>query len=1028
MKKIFAFLSVCLVAVIINAQSGATFKSISEFTRNTSLSPNGKYAVGISTITEPYGLDVAQGFSSYFWDLEKEDIEWKTEFIDTDYAKSGYFADINNDKVIVGHFKDPNYIITIKEEWGESHSLPLNVAAIWKDGQLTSLGTGNYTINDFSNFADGSFATALTGDSKTVVGFIASGNFASYIPCAWNYDEQTGKYVYQRYNLPEGAKNGRIMSISDDGAIAVGIAKFDIYTKGCIWTSPENCIVIEDTNTPKPEQSVGSGGAYEVSPNGKYIACTFDGKEPVLYLTNEKRYFKLGTYEDVTGLMLNAVSNTGDIVGCYKYGLPLMGDIFTRPFWYSINTLQNVGFDYFAYLYAWDVELPYTFKFESKENLSIVSISEDGKTILGNETWLNESWFLKTKAEAKLIPPTVQNINAKVTALQEVTVTIPRLEYEGFMSYDVSTYKIYRDGEILTSINVADLEVSDTILSYIDKNVTPGWHYYSSAPVYKDQWGDPDLEAPRLSPVKIAVEDTYALPLYDDFESSSLDYNYWTVQRDYGETNYQNWGCIMYLGLQSSFSLHTTVDQLKPYSYSLVSRHIDATQEENIYLSFAKMWRYANSRDWPLDKDTISIEVSTDGMNWKRAKSFALDQTPSDYWSFDYIDLSSLVAGHIFQARIRAHGQAAAQTSWDFDLLKIGTTPEHEAPQGLMGLLDKDQQLNLNWKNSLGAYSLSYLTSPYTNCYSLAIGDDGKPIIAANSFTQEDLQFYKGKYLTSVTTFINHDFEIPDSKDTHASVVIFENNQLIHEQEINVVYNKDLVIQLDKPILIDGTKEIKIGIKIFDYDSRQIPLAYQNTLEYVPGKSDLYSQDGGTTWQKLSDFFATVPDHETDGYACWEITGNITDEEVAMNVELDEDLFAYEIYRNGEKISPRMIYWTEPKFIDTNATIGDKYQIRAFYIDGTVSLISDICENQGISNIEQHKKNENDISVFPNPATDYICISGTFDSATLLNINGQAVVSTTKATLSLSGLPAGVYILRVESGDHVYTEKIMIER
>ena len=104
-----------------------------------------------------------------------------------------------------------------------------------------------------------------------------------------------------------------------------------------------------------------------------------------------------------------------------------------------------------------------------------------------------------------------------------------------------------------------------------------------------------------------------------------------------------------------------------------------------------------------------------------------------------------------------------------------------------------------------------------------------------------------------------------DSEDTHASVVVFEDGVLIREQEIkSIIYNEDNKVILDEPVQIDATKELKIGMKIFDYDERQMPIAYQNTYDFIAGKSDLYSQDNGKTWKKLSDYYANQEGHELD--------------------------------------------------------------------------------------------------------------------------------------------------------------------
>ena len=74
-------------------------------------------------------------------------------------------------------------------------------------------------------------------------------------------------------------------------------------------------------------------------------------------------------------------------------------------------------------------------------------------------------------------------------------------------------------------------------------------------------------------------------------------------------------------------------------------------------------------------------------------------------------------------------------------------------------------------------------------------------------------------------------------------------------------------------------------------------------------------------------------------------------------------------------------------------------------------------------------------SVTPNPATDKLQINlgsaaGTV-TATLSNATGQVVlqevITGTNATLSISQLPAGLYILQLQNGTEIHTEKVQIQ-
>jgi len=78
-----------------------------------------------------------------------------------------------------------------------------------------------------------------------------------------------------------------------------------------------------------------------------------------------------------------------------------------------------------------------------------------------------------------------------------------------------------------------------------------------------------------------------------------------------------------------------------------------------------------------------------------------------------------------------------------------------------------------------------------------------------------------------------------------------------------------------------------------------------------------------------------------------------------------------------------------------------------------------------------------DVTVFPNPSQTIITVSfgklpATATSLILLNTNGQPVVTksvnSVKETISVAGLPAGLYVLRIQNETGTQTKKIVIAR
>jgi uncharacterized membrane protein len=85
-----------------------------------------------------------------------------------------------------------------------------------------------------------------------------------------------------------------------------------------------------------------------------------------------------------------------------------------------------------------------------------------------------------------------------------------------------------------------------------------------------------------------------------------------------------------------------------------------------------------------------------------------------------------------------------------------------------------------------------------------------------------------------------------------------------------------------------------------------------------------------------------------------------------------------------------------------------------------------------IVDVEKHigiktPNSESNFMVFPNPANNTITIQGEkFDNAFLYDVKGQLLMSTTHPNIDISILPAGNYVLRIESKEgHISTQKIV---
>lgn len=113
---------------------------------------------------------------------------------------------------------------------------------------------------------------------------------------------------------------------------------------------------------------------------------------------------------------------------------------------------------------------------------------------------------------------------------------------------------------------------------------------------------------------------------------------------------------------------------------------------------------------------------------------------------------------------------------------------------------------------------------------------------------------------------------------------------------------------------------------------------------------------------------------------------------------------------------------------------GNEEAVRTITVDGTAVYIAEFALGEGVSD---HRSTAPDITICPNPVTDnlHIKLSAEFPlhntELQVIDINGrivlQAAATDQETTLSVTTLPAGIYLLRVNSGGASRTVKFVKE-
>ncbi len=1009
MKKIFSLVLI-FWTFLGSVHASKDFTLLGKKTYGMAISPNGKYIVGNDNGQAFHGLKM----TSFLYDMESKSMSWLTQF-DADHPeKGGQFENVNDEGTICGMVKDTEHSVTWDGVTG-----PTNVAAVWHNGTLTKLPYGDLNLDEFVQPVDGTFALSMSNDGKTIVGYACFGNYAHVKPCKWTLDEK-GKWSLEILSMPEGGKNASAFDISADGSVILGSAQINYNTYAIYWKDG-NCYRVQPTKEDEGNAVFGIK-AMDLSPNGKYFtfALSFTTHYRI-FDVESGTYRKLPTFDTEGSASFLTVADNGNVSGAFTYGFAdLGGDTYNHPFYYQYETDRTFDLTYYMYLFAPGVTPSFSFKPEDNTQANPFAMSADGNTILGNRDVYSatdegaEAWVIRLEPSHITIPETPENIEGISENLHQVVLTwkSDTKQYDGLT---LKGYNIYCNGKQVKRTD----DVADQMKVVID-NAAVGYPQYAVEAIFTHSDGK-EILSPRSVPVTVTVADNYDLPLFDNFNDASLKTNFWTTTEDYGEENDKFWGAAQYAGWQGTYALATGATMNKPYSNSLVSRQMDATNADKVRFSFMMFVnQFYNPETSATDKDTLTLEVSTDkGHHWIPAKDWVIGELPK-YYTIRSVDISQQVAKKMFSIRLRKHGEGRMQYYIYIDNLKVSTKNEKDAPQGVIGeYAEKEKQVKVLWKDESQAYPLNYVNDEPMKM--LTLGNEGKELIGANMFTNKELALYHGKYLTSISTTVNYFSEYDEGKGIEASVVVFEDGKLVREQKIeNMAYNAYITQKLNEPVLIDRNKELKIGVKVYNYDTRQVPLLYSNTSGCIPGKSDLYSEDNGKTWHSVHQFFT---DNNQPGSAecCWYITGNVT-ETTAYELSAEtQNLIGYNIFRNGEQMNGMYIPAVAARFIDNAPIDNASYEVVAYYADGSISETSQPYNVGILSSIAGNKVDGNLVSYNGNTLT----ANKPCDKISLVSANGQTLVQSTSGSISIANIPAGIYIVVVQFDGKTNVQKIV---
>lgn len=247
--------------------------------------------------------------------------------------------------------------------------------------------------------------------------------------------------------------------------------------------------------------------------------------------------------------------------------------------------------------------------------------------------------------------------------------------------------------------------------------------------------------------------------------------------------------------------------------------------------------------------------------------------------------------------------------------------------------------------------------------------------------------------------------------DATFTVLIYKDGELINETEVDdYTLGQWNEVKLSEPITVDAMSSYRLVVDCYDVTPESAPLAVDANAP-VEGYSNLYSMDG-ETWSSL---------YSDASISCnWLIGMNI---ESPKSTPLSID--GYDVNIDGVKKNTEKL--TKPAFdfdfgkedaAEHTISVDVYYTVKAEAVKGgitTFTIGATGIGNNVISRIEI-RKGDNELAVSGSGVT----------SVDMIAANGALVASAKGNTVSLNGIAAGVYVVKIVANGKTVTRKIQI--
>lgn len=974
------------------------------------LSSDGQYVTGqVGTATS------TSGHHTFVWNPADGLAEWDQNSANAD-GQGSTGRVISNSGRVAGVAPDPTRLVDTYEDY----QLPIITASFRDyDSSAWTFLPLLENINPLFYYF-GSKVYGITDNGGMIVGGQTPGGQAGFFSAGyWDVSNPAGVEYHSLSTATtiNNNNNSVASAVSGDGRIIGGQEKVSGTNYTVIWTDGV-----------KKRISGTSGDAITaISPNGKY-AVLQNGLRAALYTiaTEQLEVFDLST--ETASLPLD-VSDNGIVVGQWN---PIGSD--QKSFIYTRSTgmlpLKSL-------LDSYNISCPLS-------SISAVSgISADGRIITGYGTLGG-----KTVGFYAEIP----DIASDKFPVKDIDINTPAygtvvLNWEAPKNPVITpiAYHVYEGDNLIGRLNTLTTDTTFT-------GVAEGTYLYSVKVVYEEGNGEAESIAGKTAAVTVSKK---TIPFYDSFgayQTGGLQFD--QTFQDEIPLSTGGWDVSAHaVPFSEAWSVNgsgrppCSAGFIAPlsgeYDESLNSPFFDLQEVEDLFLAFEIGVPGSSSPNG----EKLAVEIY-DGETW-----YKVDEIPSAgqsvLFSNRYYDLSAYAGKDNIRFRFRCFGTATTGLNWFIDNVELTDGANRvsiKEPWVISARQTGDGKVHINWSDPYGKVSLRYM---FDDDAFGALNNSQYPYIAANMYPAEDLTAYDGYYLTSISFWrtTNNNPQLLTKPTQFRWFASQGGERLVSDTIINAKLKWNTV-QLDKPVRIDATKPLYYGVEVTDADPDDWPVgsgayyqpgaspyeAYVN-LDKIDGRGNLYSEDGGQTWRKVSE------DGEEFAYDLFCVRATLSKDSIPVSDLLTRRITGYKIYRNGtesllaeEQGSDYSVSLNN--FTDVNPGSGEVcYTVKTYFYDYEAghtlsSGISDCITVTGIDLV----RDADGWNVYPNPVKSNETIQvkindlqQTSYSIRLYDLSGKIVKEVnTNALLTPVKLDveSGTYILKITDNKAI---KLIVE-